>query len=104
MPKRKQTVQAWTREAQGADSWVEFIPVTVEESLGLVPNSMRSEDETRLDELRNRVLRWNWVDVEGNPLPQPEEDPDVWNSCTAAELAILSRIVLGMPTADELKN
>lgn len=30
------------------------------------------------DLLAETVVEWNWVDDEGNPLPQPKDDPDVF--------------------------
>lgn len=100
MPKRKSTVQVYTPAAQGEDSWIEFEPRNLGEALGITPKQYANN----LEEVKARVKAWNWVDADGAPLEQPTPDGDVWNCVTNFEMAVLARVVLGMPGEDELKN
>jgi hypothetical protein len=101
MPERKAVFRVATTRAQGADSWIDYIPRTIEEALGLVDMPYANN----LEEVKARVLRWNWVDKDGNKLPMPEDDPEkAWAGVLTPELSILAVIVTGIPTADDLKN
>ena len=97
MPKRKNLVRQWTW-AQGNDSWVEYVPFTVADRF----NPERTTN-TR-DEIVNRVKKWNWTDVDGNPLPQPEDDNTVFDDLTLPEMSCLVDVVMGYPNRDDVKN
>jgi hypothetical protein len=53
-----------------------------------------------------QVSAWNWVDADGEPLPQPAESPRVVERLTDPEVVCLMRAVYGEPKSDEenLKN
>jgi hypothetical protein len=95
---RRSTLQIETPEIQGNDSWVEVIPFTVGERLS-IPATFN-----RMDMIRERVIGWNWVDGDGEPLPQPGGEVDVIQELTTFELAALTDVVLGFPGLDDLKN
>lgn len=98
MPKRQSTLQIISTEMQGSDSWIKIIPPTMEQMKDY-RNSIRPMQE-RLEQLRAEgkketaieiqqvndeigeagkvliaqyVSKWNWVDNDDNPLPQPSE-------------------------------
>jgi hypothetical protein len=50
------------------------------------------------------VADWNWVDHDGQPLPNPREHPEVVTQLTDAEMVALTKIVYGETEAEETKN
>lgn len=53
--------------------------------------------EVRSRELLSRfIIEWDWVDDDGNPLPQPKTDPDVFLKLTDLEFQFLSRCLTDM--------
>jgi hypothetical protein len=93
------TLQIATPEIQGADSWVEVVPFLVGERLELPAKN------DRMQLLAERVLAWNWVDQEGEPLPQPGGDQSVFREkLTTFEIVALTELVLKFPGPDDLKN
>lgn len=95
---RRSTLKLKTPEIQGDDSWVEVIPFLVGERLAL-PSRF-----DRMDLLKERVTGWNWVDGDGEPLPQPCDDPDAFQQLTTFEVSALTDVVLDFPDTDDLKN
>ena len=52
--------------------------------------------------LRQNVLDWNWVNDDDEPMPNPQEDPDVIELLTDAEIEVLGN---ALRTPDkEVKN
>jgi hypothetical protein len=50
--------------------------------------------------IRPRIGAWSWTDMDGKPLPQPAEDPDVFERISSDELLYLTRVVqTGRPAA-----
>jgi len=48
-----------------------------------------------MDLLRSHVLEWNWVDDNGDPLPQPQESVEVFDELTDDELRFLTEKLTG---------
>lgn len=130
MPERKVTRKVETPDIQGADSWVMLRPMTVgevislqreaEESPGLwlrlvarlrhlfriaekpLPRHKTYENFTR--RVLGFVADWNWVDDDGEPLPNPRDNPDVVKRLVDKEVLALVKIVYGKNEADDIKN
>ena len=69
-----------------------------EETLDLTGEEM----ETLAQENFDHVLSWNWVDDNGESLPQPQERPDVLELLNAAETRFLGRAL--SRSRSDLKN
>lgn len=95
---RRMTLQIATPEIQGADSWVEVIPFTVEERFNIPPGMSKT------DLIKERVIGWNWVDKDGEALAQPDGSDAMTNALTTFELTALFDVVIGFPGVDDLKN
>ena len=54
-----------------------------------------------MDLVSAHVLEWNFVDDEGEPLPQPAEKPEVVDELTEEEATF---IVLALTNSEEQKN
>ena len=54
-----------------------------------------------IETLKKHILAWNWVDDDGEPLPQPQEDSDVFDKLTDDEVAFLIDHMMGI---EEVKN
>jgi hypothetical protein len=109
MPERKKTVRVTSTRAQGKDSWVELIPLTVREmrELRRVADEKDRPSEEReaeqLEVLQRHIVSWNWVDADGRPLASPTDDPAVMDDLTTGELKFLVEVLNG-GEAQELKN
>src|SRR5690554_2415020 len=101
MPTRKRIRQINTEELQGEGSFVCVKRVTVGEAEefrainsrkfqapeGEITPEQLAEQEERFNQqkeddaqefLSRFIVSWNWVDDEGNPLPQPHNNPEVF--------------------------
>lgn len=88
MPKRQNVKRLVSAAIQGDDSWVEVRKPTVKEAremAGIGGN----------ESLARIVLGWNWVDDEGGPLPQPKDDPNVFELLTADEITFINDALTG---------
>ena len=93
------------------DERVEILPVvTMKESFALM--SISNLDDTPdaegslkkvCDALSERVMDWNWTDNNGEPLPKPYKNPDVFQNLLNEELIWLITSSLG-ETPSERKN
>lgn len=101
MPVRTSIKQYPTPAAQGEDSWVRLKRPTVEQMnrvRGAVKsqNGMSEEDKNSastdmvLQIIRENLIEWNWVDDDGEPLPSPQEHPEVLDKVTDLELKCLA--------------
>lgn len=97
MPQRKNLLrqQTW---AQGDDSWVEYEPFTVGDRFD------PERKTTTREEVMARVKKWNWVDKAGNELPQPEDEPGIFNTLSTYEMSCLIDVVYGFPNETDVKN
>lgn len=103
MPKRQNVKTYKSEEVQGDDSYVKVKMPSVEEFNAIMERSRRavglaqSRDEVAIAQLEqeanetmaNLVLEWNWVDDDGNPLPQPFGNPAVFTRLTISEISFL---------------
>lgn len=61
-------------QVQGDGSFVVLRNLTVNEALGFIGAKNGNAIEIRAGFLASKVVEWNWVDDNGNPLPQPTEE------------------------------
>lgn len=95
---RRSVLRIRTPEIQGDDSWVDVIPFTVGERFDIPPGVSKT------DIIKERVIGWNWVDKDGEPLPQPDGTDATTKVLTTFELTALFDVVIGFPGVDDLKN
>ena len=89
MPQRQRVKQIKSEEVQGADSWVKIRKPTVGEARELLGNTELGA------KFQQVVLAWNWVDDNGDPLPQPSEVPDITDLLTADEITFINGALTG---------
>lgn len=53
--------------------------------------------------LGRHILSWNWVDDDGNLMPAPNKNPDVFSLLTRAEVTFIGQSLSGM-AGDALEN
>jgi hypothetical protein len=111
MPKRQNTRTIQTPDLQGEDSFVVMRRLTVGEVRALRKKARtitKDDDQVEVsieissDTLADCVLKWNWVDDNGEPLPQPHHNVDVFDILTDEEFGFLGDTLLG--TGDTQKN
>jgi hypothetical protein len=103
MPERlyKRLKRVDASEVQGAGAFVDV--------RGFAWGELRSmldgrDDVGDLDILAAKIIGWNWVDDEGEPLAVPCEHPEVMRELTQEEIVFLLKAAKGGPNADERKN
>ena len=106
MPQRMSIKRFESPEIQGDDSWIEVSRLTVGEAR--IINEQQGKDdldsfEAVLPLYRKHITNWNWVDDDGEPLPLPEDDPDVIDRLTDREFAFVAECLSG-GSEDEQKN
>lgn len=93
MPRRQDVTRISTDEIQGEGSWVELRPLRVKRIREIVKQreGLSSYDsfELGIGILKEILAGWNWADEEGNPLPQPAEDPSQLDEITSEESEFL---------------
>lgn len=96
MPEKSTTKQVFSEKVQGKGSWVQFRKITYGESKALTAENKEHEGDAewqaqRTEQLlRDHILKWNWVDEDGQALPLPSEDPAVLDSLTGDEISFLA--------------
>ena len=101
MPRQKRTIQVESPDVQGEGSWVKLSKLTWGEIKAMRQRAQEVGDNADLqfemgeDTIRRHVVSWNWADEEGNPLPQPTEDPQIFDSLTDDEFNFLAEVVAG---------
>lgn len=90
--------------------WVEVLPVgslgellALARFAGLAGEKMTPENLGQMEEaleglcrdLSTRLIRWNWTDMMGEPLPQPYKNPAVIKSLAAEEIFWLRQAMEG---------
>ena len=97
-------------EVMGAGSWVKIRSMLVSEhnayqaqiraSQKLAQNKDTTEADIERSErclremITSCVLAWNWVDGDGQDLPQPHKNPDVIEILTDDEVTFLMELIL----------
>jgi hypothetical protein len=98
MPERRIVQKVFSEAVQGSGSWVKFSTVKVGEVRGLrKANEDEGVDpfEAGLALIQKHLMDWNWVDDEGQPLPNPQQDPNVINDLTHIESEWLAEALVG---------
>ena len=112
MPQRKVTehVTITTEAVQGEDSYLKVKRFTMAESKEfeqLIKNgALEQRSAAWLKFAAAHVLEWNWVDDDGEPFPQPQDDPAVLGKLTMAEMSVIEDVISGLKAPDPgtLKN
>lgn len=104
MPKRQRVKRFDSTEVQGEGSFVTCSSTTLGEQREIGRRQKDGEDMglVGLDVLRTHILQWNWVDDDGEPMPQVSTDPDILDELTDAELEFLMACIGGANV--DLKN
>lgn len=105
MAKRRSVRRHKSDEVQGEGSFVVTTAVKVKEIREI---RKHSEDpdfddfEGGIGLLAKHIVKWDWVNDEGDPLPCPKDDPSVIDELTNEESAYLVGLLMG--EKDEAKN
>ena len=105
MPKRQSVRKHDASEVQGEDAFVITTAVKVKEIREIRKQAADPEHddfEGGIKLLAKHIVKWNWVDDEGKPLPCPKDDPEVIDDLTNEESEYL--VGLLMSGKDEAKN
>lgn len=68
------------------------------EKLGMESDAAESEANIYFSK---HILKWNWVDDEGQPLPQPFDNPGIFTVLTGDELRFLGQCLAGQTPEQE---
>ena len=97
MPKRTSTRRVDSTEVQGEGSYVELrrpkgrdIKAAMRKDAETADAEALAKYDASLELLRGHVMGWNWVDDDGEPLPQPQDGPDVFDDLTIQEIQFLT--------------
>lgn len=104
-PKRRRVVRHASNDVQGEGSWVIVASLTVRESREEVERSKEEGYdviEASVNIVKTHTYEWNWVDDDGEPLPQPQEDPSIIGELSTDEFTFLSECISGSEA--EAKN
>jgi hypothetical protein len=89
-------------QVQGEGSFVILRNLTVGEASDFIRTASGNAVEVRAAFLAGKVVEWNWVDGDGNPLPQPT-DESVLRLLTLEEQMFLVQNLFARPET-ERKN
>lgn len=89
---------------QGAGSFVLLRALTVAEARAILERKSGETVAIPLAELAQRIIGWDWVDHNGNPLPIPAETPGAIDDLTADEIRFLVTALLTGRNEAETKN
>ena len=105
MPRRQSVKRHDASEVQGEEAFVVTTEVKVKE-IRQIRKAAKDGDyddfEGGIGLLAKHVVKWNWVDDEGNPLPCPKDVPSVIDELTNEESEFLVGLLMG--GKDEAKN
>jgi len=117
MPKRQNIVRLDSSEVQGEGSFVVVRAQSVREMRDLTKSDAYRKLVTATDAVDSqiamfdlapdtlkRILEWNWVDDDDEPLPLPKDDPEIFDKLTQQEFEFLVDAVGRRREAEELKN
>ena len=98
MPKRQSVKKYPSDEVQGEGSFVVVSAVKVGE-IRKIRKEAKAEGyddfEGGLGLLARHIIKWNFVDDDGNPLPLPREHPEVLEDLTDEESKFLVNCIMG---------
>jgi len=99
MPKRKSIRRVESTQVQGADSWVEFTAPRGKDGRQLIELGQQEGSDLERYKLNGELLvkfvhAWNWVDDDGEPLPQLKEDESILDELTLEEIGWLGQHVV----------
>lgn len=103
MPARNNLRTVTSEGVQGEGSWVQVRALTVaqyNQRQRLLVAASKTDDPGEQERIERQmreffasvVAGWNWVDDDGNPLPQPT-DADVYETLTMPELQFIGQAV-----------
>lgn len=97
MPTRQRIHKYPSKEIQGEDSWVTCSLLTVRDQRMAKQAITAGKDpaEVGVEIILEHVLEWNWVDDDGNPMPQLKDDPEYIENMTDAEITFLTECISG---------
>jgi len=119
MPTRRNVVRVVTASVQGDDSYVVVRKLTVGEAREVLRDRQRRNQsamvrmadagqnqeiiqeaidaeaaieniEWAVKRFKGHIREWNWVDDDGEPLPQIKDDPDIVDQLSIDEMRVLS--------------
>lgn len=106
MPLRQSPEKKVEGGPQGADAFIVVKRLTVEESNSFTEKFNQLQEDAVDAEARQNgelearksfgelVFDWNWVDNDGNPLPKPHNNPDVFGALYNEELEWITRAIV----------
>ena len=107
MPRQKRTVEVDSSRVQGEGSWVRISKMTWGEIKAMRAKSKEAEGdddeegdadlafEMGEETIVKHVIGWNWADEDEKPLPQPQDDPAVFDTLTDDEFGFLAEAIAG---------
>lgn len=102
--KNKNRVRVDSSAVQGEGSFVIVDRITWGLMQELLPNADKlNEKEIAMQIIPKLVVAWDWVDDDDNPLPQPKDNPEVFDQLNDAEIEFLTGAMNFSGQAD-LKN
>ena len=94
------------------NEWVQLLPVmTMKESFALMKIANMDDTSSNADDslnevcqaLSNRIVDWNWTGIDGELLPKPHKNPEVFKNLLNEELIYLITASMG-ETKTQAKN
>lgn len=95
MPQRQNVKKVQSEAVQGADSWIKLRSMTVGEAKLLMAEG--NDEQRGIGALAKVIVGWNWVDDEGQPLPQVSDDPAVIDKLTNDEIQFITAAITAAP-------
>lgn len=98
MAKRQRTRRV-SPTPQGTDSFIEIRELTVGEAKAFQERAKGNQngevDAVAMEALSEMVIAWDWVDDDGQPLPQPHNNPDVFDLLIPSEIQFITEALGG---------
>lgn len=101
MPRQKRTIEVDSSRVQGEGSWVRISKMTWGEIKAMRTKAGDVEGDSDLafemgeETIVKHVIGWNWADEDEKPLPQPQDDPAVFDTLTDDEFGFLAEAIAG---------
>lgn len=102
MPERKRTRRIDTASVQSEGSYVVMRRMLVGEIKAARRRAAENPEmlavEISSEMLAEHVVEWNWVDDEGQPLPEPLGNEAIFDQLSDEEFELLSEELIGVKT------